>query len=187
MKLALVGSPGSGKTTVAKFLASYLGLKHVECDELFWHGQDIREEVSMVVTNDHWIIDGHITKVSDLVIPHADKFILIEGLKLQALYRSLKRDWRNPKKAWYNLQNYEKMSQKRAALIEELKRTRPEDVLVLENFPNLRECELAAFCETLKPSTVESQEPAVKCERPRKIKEGVADRQGSQEVPNYLC
>lgn len=162
MKIALIGAPGAGKSTIARFMAMYLHLKHIECDVYFWEGLDLRERVIEEIKSDHWIVDGHISKINDIVFPEADKFIIIENLKLKSLFRTLKRDWRNPTRAWYNIQYYDKMGRRREELIKELKATRKSDIHYLDNFPDLTESKLAAFCEDLKTTALKTKKPSIK-------------------------
>ena len=157
MRIVLIGAPGAGKTHIAQFISSRLGLAHIEGDQFFWKGLDLREEVKKRIQGSQWIMDGHVTKVHDLVFPLCDKVIVIEGFRLKNLCRSLKRDWINPLKAWFNIQNYEKMTKKREDLVEEILKERKEDVLFLNNFSNLSECELTAFCKLLKASPVKAK------------------------------
>lgn len=165
MNFALIGAPGSGKTHIAKTISAHLNLKHIECDDIFWKGQNLRVEVEKLISCERWIIDGHMSKISDLVFPKIQKLIIIESLSFRSLLRSLKRDWKNPSKAWFNIQNYERMSNKREELILEFRRERPNDIIVLNNFPDLRESELAAFCENLKTTPVKATKPAIKRKR----------------------
>lgn len=157
MKLALIGAPGSGKTFIAKFISRYLGLKHIECDVIFWEGLDLRGRIAEEIKEKDWVLEGHISKVNDLVFPVADKIIVIEDLHLRSLFRALKRDILRPHRAFYNLQFYDRMKKKREELIAELVKTRKQDVIYLDNFPDLSESKLASFCEDLKSSAVKSR------------------------------
>ncbi len=165
MRIALLGAPGAGKSHVAKFISANLGIPHIQSDEIYWQGKNLRIEVSKLIEGKDWIIEGHISKLSDLVFPKVDKVIVIEGLNLRSLYRSLKRDWKNPVRAWHNIQFYDKISKKRKEMIVELIAARKDDVLFLNNFPDLSESDLAAFCKSLKSSAVKAQKPAVKRKR----------------------
>jgi adenylate kinase family enzyme len=161
MKIILIGAPGSGKTTIAEFFSNEKDMIHIECDAIFWSGKDLRTEVSKLIQNEHWILDGHISKVSDIVLPLADKFVVIEGLRMRNLWRAIKRDVKNFKKCWFNIQNYEKMSVKREELIQELLKNRKEDVFFLNNFPDLNKSELTALGEKLKSSTMKSRQESI--------------------------
>jgi adenylate kinase family enzyme len=143
MRIVLIGAPGSGKTHIAQVLSRATGALHIECDEFFWNGQDVREEVSKLVPKKSWILDGHLSKVSDLVLPRAQKFIVVEGLELRSLYRSLKRDYSNPRKLWFNLQHHHRMKLKRQELMEEIL-SRGGELLVLDNYPDLSDEEIVS-------------------------------------------
>ena len=162
MKLLLIGAPGSGKTYIAKKLSAELNLAHIESDQFFWSGQDLRIGVTEAIRQDRWILDGHVSKVHDLVFPLVDKIIIVEALNVKSLIRSLLRDWRHPSKAWYNFQNYEKLRGVRQKLIQDFAVGRPGDVIVLENFPDLSEGQFTAFCEDLKSTSVKSKKKTIK-------------------------
>lgn len=179
MRLIIVGSPGAGKTTISKILAKHLNLHHIECDKFFWQGLDVVSSVENEIQGENWIVDGHLSKIHHLVFPLVDKVIVIEGLNLLNLVRSLKRDWRNPSKFWFNIQNYEKMAKRRMELINEFQKTRLHDVVTLNNFPNLSESNLASLCESIKSSSVEPRKKTIKSQRPRKIKKDESHSNGS--------
>jgi adenylate kinase family enzyme len=161
MKILIIGASGSGKTTIASFISRYLDLLHIECDVYFNEGLDIRERVTEDVKLQDWIIDGHLSKIHDVVIPQADKFIVIQDLNLRSLFRTIKRDWLNPKRVFFTVLNYERTSVKRQEILDQLLSTRKEDVIFLENFPNLSETRLAIFCEDMKTSFIKSSESSV--------------------------
>ena len=154
VRIALIGAPGSGKTHISKIMAEELSIPHIETDTIFWQGGDLRAEVAIRIEASHWIIEGHMSKLSDLVFPRADKIIVIEGLNFFNLIRSLRRDWRRIGKAWFNLQNYEKLSSKRLEMVNSLLKERKDEVFFLNNFPKLNQSDLATFCKSLKSSPV---------------------------------
>lgn len=68
----MVGSSGSGKTTVAKVLARRLGVPHIELDALH-HGpgwtvrDDFVADIDRMSATDAWVIDGNYSAVRDLL------------------------------------------------------------------------------------------------------------------------
>ncbi len=84
-RIAIVGSTGSGKTTLAEAIAQRLGLPHVEIDALHWdsgwHEADIvifRERLSEALAGPAWVVDGNYAKVRDIIWPRADTLIWLE-------------------------------------------------------------------------------------------------------------
>jgi adenylate kinase family enzyme len=74
MRIAVVGTPGAGKTTAAKTMAAALGLPHIELDSIHWEPgwraltkadpDEFTRRVSAAVAPDAWVVDGN----SDLLI-----------------------------------------------------------------------------------------------------------------------
>jgi hypothetical protein len=73
-------------------------------------------------------------------IPRVQKFIVVEGLELRSLYRSLKRDYSNPRKLWFNFQHHHRMKLKRQELMEEI--LSRGELVVLDNYPDLSDEEI---------------------------------------------
>jgi adenylate kinase family enzyme len=64
-RIAVIGAPGSGKTTFAERLAQRLGVTHVELDALHWEpnwveasGEVFRGRVERALAAEAWVADG---------------------------------------------------------------------------------------------------------------------------------
>jgi adenylate kinase family enzyme len=78
----MVGTSGSGKTTVGRALAARLDIQFVELDAIFhqpgWTElprEEFRARVRDVVATDGWILDGNYSSVLDLVWARADTVV----------------------------------------------------------------------------------------------------------------
>ena len=84
-KIAVLGTSGSGKTTVARKLARGLGLPHVELDALF-HGpgwteppvEEFRLRVATATDGSGWVVDGNYHQVRDIVWSRADTVVWLD-------------------------------------------------------------------------------------------------------------
>jgi hypothetical protein len=85
-KIAVQGTGGSGKTTVAKELARRHGVPHVELDALF-HGpnwvetppEEFRRRVAAATAGDGWVVDGNYdSSLGDLVLGRADTVVWLD-------------------------------------------------------------------------------------------------------------
>ncbi|MGP0032576.1 MAG: adenylate kinase [Acidimicrobiales bacterium] len=81
----MVGSSGSGKTTVAAELAHTLGCPHVELDAIFhqpgWtplETEAFRRAVRGAVSPPAWVVDGNYSAVRDLVWARADTVVFLD-------------------------------------------------------------------------------------------------------------
>jgi adenylate kinase family enzyme len=85
-KIAVIGTPCSGKTTLARQLANRFAVPHVELDALF-HGpnwtpapaDEFRDSVERALSGDGWIADGNYRgKLGDLVLERADLVVWLD-------------------------------------------------------------------------------------------------------------
>jgi adenylate kinase family enzyme len=97
-RIAVVGTSGSGKTTVAGRLAGAFGLPHVELDALFWrpdwqaaHIDEFRASVEEATRPDAWICDGNYSRARDIVLPRADSLVWLDLPLRTCLWRIIRR------------------------------------------------------------------------------------------------
>ncbi len=101
-RIAVVGTTGSGKTTLACQLAQQLGYPHIEMDSLHWGPnwtevpRDVfRARVDEALRDDNWVIDGNYGKARDIVWSRADTLVWLDyGLPVifwRLFWRTFKR------------------------------------------------------------------------------------------------
>jgi adenylate kinase family enzyme len=115
----VVGTSGSGKSTVARELAAALGVPHLELDGVFhqpdWVSlptEEFRQRVTAVTAADGWVIDGNYSRVRDLVWARADTVVWLDLPKRtvmrQLVWRTLRRVagrqelWNGNRESWRN-------------------------------------------------------------------------------------
>src|SRR4051794_36309959 len=81
----MVGTSGSGKTTVGRALAARLDIPFIELDSIFhqpgWTElpeEEFRARVSDVVAGDAWVVDGNYSAVLALVWARADTVVWLD-------------------------------------------------------------------------------------------------------------
>jgi adenylate kinase family enzyme len=78
----VVGTTGSGKTTLARRLSTILDVPHIELDSLYW-GPDwqprdleqFRVDVAAAVAADRWVLDGNYSYVRPITWPRATHIV----------------------------------------------------------------------------------------------------------------
>ncbi|HEC11486.1 MAG TPA: adenylate kinase [Acidimicrobiales bacterium] len=83
MRISVVGSAGSGKTTLARQVAQRVGIRHVELDSLFhlegWTpNPEFRPQVEAALATPAWVCDGNYSAVADLVRGRADTIVVLD-------------------------------------------------------------------------------------------------------------
>ncbi len=97
-KVAIIGSAGAGKSTLAKQLGSILNLPVYHLDRFFWKPGWVPTEkadwdafLSELVKKDLWIIDGNYGRTFDIRFQEADTIIYLDMSTLLTIYRIIKR------------------------------------------------------------------------------------------------
>lgn len=85
LRISVVGTCGSGKTTMARALAERIGSKHIELDALSWgpdwtctSDDEFRAAVARAAADESWVIDGNYSKCRDLVWSRADTVVWLD-------------------------------------------------------------------------------------------------------------
>ena len=101
-RIVVIGTTGSGKTTLARELACRLGVPHVELDALHWEPNwtpaesgVFSQRVTEALQGDGWVVDGGYSKVRNLIWPKATDVVWLDyalALKMSRLFwRTLRR------------------------------------------------------------------------------------------------
>lgn len=100
-RVVVIGTTGSGKSTVAERLAAQTGLRIVELDALYW-GRDwqgvpvdlFRHRVERETRDGGWIVVGNYGQVRDLVWPAADTLVWLDLPLSLVMWRLVRRTLR---------------------------------------------------------------------------------------------
>jgi len=97
-RIVVLGRTGSGKTTLARQLATVVQAPHVELDSLYFGPQFttaplalLRERTTAAIAGDRWVTDGNKRAVRDLVWPRVDTIIWLDYSLGVSLWRLGKR------------------------------------------------------------------------------------------------
>ncbi|MEM8721135.1 MAG: DNA topology modulation protein [Cyanobacteria bacterium P01_G01_bin.39] len=104
-RLAIIGSCGAGKSTLARTLGNKLNLPVIHLDTYYWHpgwqSTDANHWIEIhqkLVKGDHWIIDGNYGNTMDIRLERADTIIWLDFNRYLCLWRVLKRYMQYPGK-----------------------------------------------------------------------------------------
>ena len=93
-RIVIVGTSGSGKTTVSARLAELLDISHIELDSLHWEPgwqeaetSVLRSRVEEALAADRWVVDGNYSKLRDLIWPQADTLIWLDYSRVRIIWQ----------------------------------------------------------------------------------------------------
>jgi len=99
-RIVIIGNSATGKTTLARELASTLGCPHIERDAIQWQAgwkassnDKFRERVIEAVKGDRWVADGNFSRVRDVVWGRADTLVWLDYPLWFSLWRLTRRSW----------------------------------------------------------------------------------------------
>jgi adenylate kinase family enzyme len=97
-RIAVVGTSGCGKSTIARHLSQRLGVSHIELDALYWGpnwipipADQFKEKVSAATAQPRWICDGNYSPVRDLVCSRATTVVWLNYSLSVVFGRTLRR------------------------------------------------------------------------------------------------
>lgn len=97
-RVSVVGNSGSGKTMLAKRIASCLGAPYLELDSVHhqtnWRPLDpdrFRALVDEHTAGDDWVVDGNYTVVQDLVWSRADTVVWLDLPRALVMWQVISR------------------------------------------------------------------------------------------------
>jgi adenylate kinase family enzyme len=98
LRLAVVGTSCSGKTTLARKIADSSRIPHIELDAIYWMPNwtplpidEFRRAVEVEVAMDEWVIDGNYSKVRDIIWSRANHLVWLNLPFARVFFRVVSR------------------------------------------------------------------------------------------------
>ena len=98
MRINVLGTSGSGKTSVAKRIAKKLNIPYVELDELFWKpnwtestDEELFPKLEEALSVDGWVLDGNYTRTIPIKWKRCQMVMYLDLPFHLVLYRIIKR------------------------------------------------------------------------------------------------
>lgn len=100
-RIVVIGTTGSGKTTLARRLSEILGISHIELDALNWDPEwtqvaipEFRERTARALEGPAWVADGNYHVVRDIIWSRANTLVWLDYSLWVVLVRLFRRTLR---------------------------------------------------------------------------------------------
>ena len=100
MRINVLGTAGSGKSTFSKLIAEKLNVSYVQMDELFWKpdwsessDEEFFPRLEQIVSFDGWVLDGNYTRTIPIKWKRVQLVVYLDLPLHIVLYRLIKRSF----------------------------------------------------------------------------------------------
>lgn len=97
-RINVIGTSGSGKSTISRMLASKLNYLYLEMDAIFWkpHWQESSDEeffanLTDKLSGEHWVLDGNYSRTAKIKWDRVDTIVWIDYSFSRTLFQAVKR------------------------------------------------------------------------------------------------
>jgi adenylate kinase family enzyme len=97
-RINVVGTSGSGKTTVSQSLSQILKIEHIEMDALFWgpnwswpNDEEFFTKLEHALVKEAWILDGNYTRTIPLKWKHVEVVIWLDYSFMRTVLHAVRR------------------------------------------------------------------------------------------------
>ena len=101
MRIAVIGTAGAGKTTLARAIAARLGLPHIELDAINWQPgwrdldrrdpDEFVRRVRAAIQADTWVLDGGYNSIRDVLYRRATHLVWLDYERSVIMARVIRR------------------------------------------------------------------------------------------------
>ncbi|KKJ76493.1 adenylate kinase [Kiloniella litopenaei] len=97
-RINVIGTSGSGKSTVARNLADVLGYPYVEMDALYWKPnwgeptvEEFNRDIEKAVSGSTWVLDGNYSRTQPIKWAKVDTIVWVDYSWGRTVFQALKR------------------------------------------------------------------------------------------------
>ncbi|UOY91031.1 DNA topology modulation protein [Ectobacillus sp. JY-23] len=97
-KIIIIGSPGAGKSTLARQLGEFLHMDVYHMDTIFWmpgwksiSRDELIEKQKEIIATESWVLDGDYHSTLELRLAAADTIVFLNMSRHRCLYQVIKR------------------------------------------------------------------------------------------------